>query len=173
MNSTLENFIANPKDERDEENIRTIERQDSDVRKQLTKGILEGTHNLDEGPIDTDTGNEIKLFQKKPEWISPTRIKVDGKVYTMSPWELSYFCFNRNTFTVVWENVHPDPKERLALPLIRHEAGKMVMIPHRFMTPWVEFKGNPVKRQLTFVEMDYKTMQSFNINDFKDKNRIS
>lgn len=173
MNSALENLIGKVTSTKEEETLKTVEKQDVETRKQLIKGLSEGTHNLDEGPIDTHTGNEIKLFQKKPEWISPTRIRVDGKVYTISPYELSYFSYNKNTCTVIWENVHPDPREKLALPIIRHEIGKMVMIPHRFFTPWPEFKGNPNKRQLTFVEMDYETMKTFKINDFKEKNRIS
>ena len=161
--------------EKEEKNIKIIEKQDVDIQKQLVKGLLDKTHDLEDGPVDTYTGNEIKLFQKKPEWISATRIRVDGKVYTISPFELSWFSYNENPFTIVWENVHPDPREKNALPIIVHEASKIVMIPHRFFTPWVKFKGNPdYYPKLNFIEMDYEYMaKHFNYKNFKSKNRIS
>jgi hypothetical protein len=107
----------------------------------------------EETGIDDD-GNKVLTFGKnKPQWISPTKLKFpSGKVVSIDPNEQSCELYNPNKYRVVFQNVHPNPEERIQHPILFLEPDGWMFLPHNYYTPWIEKIGSGRTEKINLVQ---------------------
>lgn len=100
-----------------------------------------------------DKGDALKIAQKKPEWISPTKLRMpSGKIVSFDPNERCFEVYNNSFKTVYFENVHYNPKERRLTPaMIVIPPDHFGFIPHSYYTFWYGFVGNTDGEKVNLV----------------------
>lgn len=124
-------------------------KQDRDGNLTIKDGLSEIKDNkgyvwkIEEAGID-DKGKALKIVQRPPEWISPTKLRLaNGKVVSFDPNERCFEVYNNSFKTVFFENCHYNPREKALTPaLITIPPDGFGFIPHAYYNFWYGFVGN-------------------------------
>lgn len=92
----------------------------------------------------TDDGNDNYIYQKAPEWITPTILRFNnGKTVSIDPNEGCFEVYNPNKFSIYYVNIHHHMDRRIHSPQqIIVAPDKFAFIPHRYYMIYSHFIGN-------------------------------
>lgn len=109
-------------------------------------------YKVEQNGIDDD-GKPVYTAQQKPQWISPTKLKMpDGRVTTIDPNEFCCEVYNPNLQTLFFVNDHYNPIERAKGPrIVKIPHDSFGFLPHRYFICYVGYIGNTNGDKVTCV----------------------